>query len=354
MAKRKFKYRESDPDVTSQHADRKGDYDRVLEDHVKVFTAKEGKNRLRIMPRTWEDDEGPKHWAFPVYLHYGVGPDNGRYPCPNRMGWGPCPMCEERSKMDVDGDKKASSELRPSPSQLCWVIDRNHEEEGPMAFLMPATKLEGPICDLSRDMDTGARLKIEHPELGYDITFTRKGTGRTSTDYSAAAISRKQTFLSEDEKEEEEWLTFIEENPLSRIVKQYDYDYLKQVFGGLKASKRTKDEDEDEEDDAPPPRSRRRGRTKEVDDEDAELDEPESEEEEEVKPKRRRRAEPVEEEPEGKPESGRRRTKATSRGDDDEEEEEEEEKEPEPKRGRRSKLREGVSKGLRSRRRSEE
>jgi len=337
--RRKFKYRDSDPTVTSDHADRRGDFDRILEDHVKVFTAKEGKNRIRIMPRTWEDDQGPKHWAFPLYMHYGVGPDNSRYPCPNRNGWGPCPMCEERSKLDVDGDKDAASELRPSPSQLCWIIDRNREEDGPQVFLMPSTKLEGPICDLSRDPDTGERLKIEHPESGYDITFTRKGTGR-NTDYSAAAVARKATFLSEDEKEEDEWLTFIEENPLPKMVKRYEYDYLKQVFGGLVSSRRDKAETEEIEEEVIP-RSRRRGQTadaeevrKPIDDDDQELDEPEEEE----APRRREKSE-----------SGPRSTRRSSPGDTEEAEAEVEEAEEEPKPSRRSKLHGEVKRGLRRR-----
>jgi len=254
-------------------------------------------------------------------------------------------MCEERSKLDVDGDKDAASELRPSPSQLCWIIDRNREEDGPQVFLMPSTKLEGPICDLSRDPDTGERLKIEHPESGYDITFTRKGTGR-NTDYSAAAVARKASFLSEDEKEEDEWLSFIEENPLPKMVKRYEYDYLKQVFGGLVSSRRSKADDEDgsqkssrrgeveeEVQDEEIPRSRRRARVEEIDEEDEELDEPEKEEEEETSPRR------------GKSESGRRRTRPSSPGDDEAEEEPVEE----PKPSRRSKLRGGIKSGLRRR-----
>ncbi len=255
MARRttKFKYRENDPDIAQRHAESKGDYDRPVSDKFGQFKAKDGKNRIRILPRTWSAEDGPAHWAYPLWIHYEVGPDNAAYPCPKKMGKGDCPMCEEQARLASDGDTEGAKQLRPSLTMLCWVIDRNNEDKGPLIFRMPAKKLEGPICDLSRDEETGERLVIDHPEDGYDITFTRTGTGRTSTDYSAAAIARKPSYLSEDEAEAEEWLALIDKNPLPSCVNEFDYDYLSSIFSGKKSSKRA----EEDEEESPPPRSRR-------------------------------------------------------------------------------------------------
>ena len=38
--------------------------------------AETGAQHIRILPRTWNDDEGPRHWGFEAFLHYGVGADN--------------------------------------------------------------------------------------------------------------------------------------------------------------------------------------------------------------------------------------------------------------------------------------
>jgi len=268
MGRKKFEYQENDSDLAKAHAENKGDYDRPFYEKggLKVWTAKEGKNRIRIMPRTWGDEDGPRHWAIPVHIHYQVGPDNGRYPCPLKMGKGPCPMCEERARLEKSGDADEAKELRPSLSQLCYIIDRDDEESGPQLFQMPAKKLEGPICDLSVDEDTNEQLKIDHPENGHDVKFSRVGSKR-NTDYTAPQVMHKPSYLSADEKEQDEWMDFIMENPLPTMVHHYDYDYLVNVFGGGapgtsapedRSRGRTRDDDDD--DDAPPPRSRTRSR----------------------------------------------------------------------------------------------
>jgi hypothetical protein len=369
----KFKYQENDPEVSRRHAEKKGDFDRPISDDFKVFTAKEGKNRIRILPRTWKDSEGPRHWAFPLHLHYSVGADKGRYPCPQKMWNEDCPICEERARLDAAGDKEAAKDLRPGITMMCWVIDRNNEEEGPQIFLMPASKLEGPICDLSRDPETGETLVIDHPEKGYDVTFTRKGTTKTNTEYSAAAIARKSTFLSEDSKEEEEWLEYVMKHPLPTVVNKFDAAHIERVFSGAVTKK-----DEDDDDDQPPPRSAARRPREDADEEDAPRSRTRSsEEKEEERPARRRREEPEDDETaeldEDRP-STRRRSSEDSDGEDrgssrgrttsarssrgDEEEKEEERparrrrEEPEEDEKPSDRLRREVDSGLKRRERS--
>ncbi len=289
MTRRKFEYQDNDPSVGEKHATSKGDYDNPIRDDIKMFTPKEGKNRVRILPRTWVDSEGPEHWAFPIHLHFGIGPDNSSYLCPTKMGKGTCPICEERGRLDATGDKEAARELRVALYQLVWIIDRNDEDVGPKAWRMPASKLEGPICDLSRDEDTGAILKIDHPADGYDVTFTRSGTGR-NTDYTAPAVVRKQTYLSENEELEQEWLDYISANPLPTILNHYDTQYITNVFGGATTARDSAlDEDED---DSPPPRSRRsRERTEASDTSDDDLDAPSADEDDSPPRKRDLRGE---------------------------------------------------------------
>jgi hypothetical protein len=253
-----FKYKENDIEVSRKHASNKGDYDSPLSASLEVFTAAEGKNRLRILPRTWTDDEGPRHWAYRLFIHYNVGPDKGQYACSQKMGKGDCPVCEERVRLEAEGDDDGAKKLRPSMTQLVWVVDRNKEDAGPQLFKMPSTKLEGPICDLAIDEDTKELMKIDHPEEGHDISFTRTGTG-LKTEYSAAKVLPKQSYLSEDEKEQDEWLDFIEANPLPGSVVYYGYDYINRVFGGSARRKAPEEEPAatEEETDEAPTRTRR-------------------------------------------------------------------------------------------------
>ena len=362
-----FKYRESDPAVVKKRAESKGDYDRPLNEDFELFTAKEGKNRIRILPRTWEDSEGPRHWALDLFIHYGIGADNGRYPCPKRMGWGDCPICEEREALVAAGDEEAAKELRVSYSALVWIIDRNQEEKGPMLFQMPGKNVAAQICELSRDSDDGQLIKIDHPEEGFDVTFNRSGTGM-KTSYSAVAIARKSSWLSQDEDEQEEWETLIEENPLPSVINRFDYDHIAKVFGGG-ASSRVEDPDDGE----PAPRTRRsrardeggggeeeprrRRRSRASDDGDGGEDAPRtrrrsrSEEPEEPAPRTRRRSRGDDGGDDGgeAEEPRRRRRSREDEGDGEGGEEE-------PRRRRRSgrDLRDSVGEGLRSRRRRDD
>lgn len=290
--KSKYKYRgDDDPEIIKRHAESSGDYDKLFKDKFVAYKPPEGKNRVRILPRTWDGD--PRHWAYPVYVHYDVGPDNGMYLCLKKLGKGDCPVCEERIRL-ADDDKEAADKLRPGLRQVAWIIDRDKPDAGPQLFMMSPKSIERPICDLSRDDETGEVLKISHPEKGHDVIFTRTGTKKTSTVYSGLKVRPNASPISNDDAEQNEILEFIEENPIPDCLNVFDYDYISNIFSA-RGSKKSRGEDEDEEeedeeyesrssrskaraeeeeeeedDDEPAPRSRRRA---EIDDEDEELDE---------------------------------------------------------------------------------
>lgn len=328
-----YRYRDVDDDEVKRHAERTGDYDSPIKGGIKLFKGREGKNKIRILGYTWDPSEGPKHWALPLYLHYGIGADNASYACRAKMGLGDCVICDERRELDAAGDKEDADKLRPNATMLVYVVDRNREEDGPVVFKMPAKKLEAAICGLSRDEETQALIKIDHPEKGYDVTFDRKGTG-LKTEYSQVAISRKQTPLSPDKAEMQEWLDYVEANPLTKVINVYSNEYIAKVFSG-KSSKRDDDPDPEpttrsersrsRDDDAPrsrrepveedpdPPRASRRATN---DDEKADIDAP-------AEPARRRRSSADDDEPEGKDQDretsrGRTSSERGVRGDDEE------------------------------------
>lgn len=333
--RRKFKgYQDNDAKISDEHAEGGGDFDRPVRTGIKLFKSSKGRNKIRILPRTWEDDLGPRHWAYPLHLHYGIGADNGRYPCRKRMKQGPCPICEERDRLDGEGDEDGARELRPSLTMMTWVIDRNNDEDGPVLFLMPAKSMESVICELSRDEDTGELRKVDHPEEGHDVTFKREGSG-LKTKYTAVAVSPKATVLSRDEDDEEEWLNHISENPLPECINDYSYEYVAAQFGApTSTSDDDEEEVEEEDDDEPPPRSRRGRRNRSRDDDDEEEEEEIDDEDEEL--------DDEEEEEEPQP---RRRGRQKTRSDDDEEE-------PRRRRRKTGDLRESVGKGLSRRRKS--
>lgn len=329
----KFKYRPNDPEEAARAARGANRYDNAIDDKFKMFKAKEGENCIRILPRTWDSDEGPQHWSWLTFIHYDVGVDKGQFICPLKTKGDPCPMCAERERLMRAGDTEAAYEIAAAPTYLAWVIDRDKPSEGPQVFRMPGKSVFHEIGDRSKDRATGKMFVIEDPEEGHDVFFNRKGTGKQGTTYGRVDVDHKPSGLSEYYDEFDDWLDYIEENPLPSVLVHRDLEYIERVFGGAstvdeeddeprtRKSRRRRDEPEDEPDeDEEPPRSSRRSSRR---------SEPEPEEDE-PRRSRRRRDEPEDEEPEEDeepPRSSRRSRRS---------EPEPEEEEPRSRRSRRS------------------
>src|SRR6185295_15722935 len=120
--------------------------------------------------------------------------------------------------------------LRCSRRVLTWIIDRNAETEGPKLYSMPWT-LDKDISILSIDKDTKGILQVDHPFEGFDIDFKKDGQG-INTKYVGIQIARRSTPLSTNTKMVDEWITFIDENPLPSMLNFYDYDKIAKAFDG--------------------------------------------------------------------------------------------------------------------------
>lgn len=250
-----FQYQERSPDTYKKRGEQGGgDFDKYLSDSIKMFKPADGDNTLRIMPPTWE---GAEHFGLDIYVHYNVGPDSQTYLCMNKMQGKPCPICDEREKASKDGDIDYADKLKPTKRVLIYMIDRNNEKDGPVVWSMPWT-IDRDLCKLVVDKRTGEILPIDNPEVGYDISFERKGKG-DRTQYIGLAVARRDSDLGNMK-----WLDFIQDHPLDTILQFYDYDHIAAVFGGrsAKASKET-DLDREQEAGLRSVEGRGRGRSRE-------------------------------------------------------------------------------------------
>lgn len=279
-----------------------GLYDSPFKPDVTTYKPKEGECTVRILPGTWEDtDAWGDGWDITTWIHYSIGADDGAYLCLDKMKGESCPICEARR--EATGEE--ADDLKPSMRPLCWVIDRDNEKAGPQLWSLPNT-LFREINLRSVDKKSNAALLIDHPDEGYDIAFTRTGTGLT-TNYSGVEVLREQCPIHDDPKKQDAWMAYIVDNPLPDTLNFYDAEYIEKVlFGKADRRKVETDEDEDEDegtsrrgsrratkedkspparrprnapppeedddkDDAPPPRSRR-GAAKQEEDEDPPFD----------------------------------------------------------------------------------
>lgn len=223
---RKFKYKKRSAESVDKRAQGGGDRDHFLKNDFQKFTPADGDNLIRILPPTWEDAQ---HFGLDVHVHYGIGPDKGSFLSLHKHKGEADPIYEERLQAQNDGDDEYAKELRPNTRTLVWVIDRDKEEAGPKLWAMPFG-VDKEISLRCKDKTTGELLYIDDPDEGYDVEFTKSGSGKT-TKYEGVQISRRSTPISDDEDQMDEWLELIEDNPLPDVLVFQDYDYIKQVFG---------------------------------------------------------------------------------------------------------------------------
>lgn len=300
---RGFRYqRRSREDVQSRANAKGGGYDSFLKAEFKRFKPREGKNLIRILPPTWEK---AKHYGYDLWINYGLGVDEQSYLSLSKMRDEPDPIADARKEAERDGDRDLAKALLPRQRILMWVIDRNAEDEGPQLWDAPFT-VDKSIATLSFDEDTKEVQFIDDPKDGCDVRFYKEGTG-LNTKYPAEKMKiMKPSLLHDDEKLEDEWLSFIEDNPLPSTLEFFDYDHINSVFGGQARVNRDGDDKDDRNDRG----TQRRGGRDERDDRDereprregrssrTERDAPDTPDEREPAPRRRSRDAEDERDPE--------------------------------------------------------
>lgn len=282
-----FVYKKRTADAVTQRANQKGGmYDSPIKNGVLTFTPQVGDNTIRFLPPTWENGE---HYGYDVWIHNNIGGDRNQYACLEKMGKGKCPICDYRKQLEQDGaSSEEISALKPSRRVAVWLIDRATEKEGPKLWLMSWT-LDKEIATLSINKRSGAVLAIDHPDAGYDITFTREGQG-LKTRYLGVRVERDTSSIAVRDDRYNHILDFIQENKLPDAIQFFPPEHIEAVLAG-------KGKGDDDDKPAGSGRSRLRDAAAEAEE-----------------PAPRRRAATVEEEPEPAP----RRRAAAAEPDADE------------------------------------
>lgn len=250
--RKRFQYKDRSDKQYEKRAAEKGyaKRDGIFKDDVIVFSPKvDEKNRIRILPPTWED---PEHYGFDVWVHYGIGGNNSAYLCLNKMKNERCPICESIATKEAQKDPVYVKKMRPKRKVLVYLIDRSDEESGPKVWAMPFGVDKNYVLQ-SKDDDTGAILRIDHPDNGYDISFLapKSKTPDVAYTYEGETIARKSTPISSDQEFSDMVLDRILDIPLPETLKYYEYDYIKTMFEGAASSEQAPETDEVDE--TPPP-----------------------------------------------------------------------------------------------------
>lgn len=239
-----FSYTGRSPEDIKERAARSvGGRDSYFKPEMKYFTAREGSNTVRFLPMPTDKDW--KHYGFTLYAHYDIGVDKGAFLCLAKMNGEVCPVCDERSSANSAGEDEFAKSLGWRERVPRYVIDRAHPDEGPLLWNISGG-MDKDITKLEIDPSTGEVLFVDHPDEGYDFSFSRAGTGM-KTKYSGYQFARAASALSDDPKEADKWLTHITEHAIDDSLVFRDADYLAKALDGQAPPK------PEAADDAPPP-----------------------------------------------------------------------------------------------------
>ncbi|MAF25768.1 hypothetical protein CL634_09380 [bacterium] len=277
------------------------DFDSIYREGSRSFAPKEGDYRLRILPVPDSAADDQDDFSYPIYVHYGVGADNQTYLCNAKMQETACPICLERNRLQNKATEEELKELAPKGRLLVYIVDRDSEEDGPLVWSAPRSVVS-ELCKLCYDKHTDEALFIDDHEEGYDISFTKEGTG-LHTRYTGLQVARHSSSLHSDERIQDLWLEFITANPLTDVLNYYSFEHINKVFSGLAPAENAEEgtDDDDSEDDvrgAQPDEHNDPRNDSEVDVTDEEIDEEdppwvEDEKEEDARTRLKRRAEAV-------------------------------------------------------------
>lgn len=209
------------------------------------FKAKQGDNTTRILPPTWAD---PEHYAYAVWEHRYIGPDESHYLCLRKMKNEPCAICDAERAAREHGDADDAKKLKPMQRWICYVLHRDAEDKNvrtkPLIWDMNGYQDED-IVGRTYDKKTNAALDVTNPDSGYDLSFRRTGQG-DRTRYVSFEFDRDPSPIADDPDTMEEILDYIGENPIPDMLKFYDNQYLENtLYGTVEA------QDEDLEDEEP-------------------------------------------------------------------------------------------------------
>lgn len=234
-------------------------YESFVVSGTPLYKVREGKNHIRILPVSWVAPKGhtPVHYGLHIYTHFGIGGDRGSYICYEytnkeflarykygladllaangiELPWAVnvCPVEAERRKAKDAGDKELANALSSGMSVFAWVIDRLNPDAGPGLFKMPFKKVDREIVNRCSDQESGVIFPEDDVE-GYDIIFNCANAGKKTADYSGVTVARKATPLHTDKAKIKEWLKFIDEHSLPKVLNWPDPEKIIRELEGV-------------------------------------------------------------------------------------------------------------------------
>lgn len=233
--RRSYDYTPSTYEEAAERADRKtSQYVEMFKD-AKMFTPKQGASLVRILPPFFKAKK--RHYGLTLMVHRNVGPRDQSYLCLRENDMYPgndkCPVCEELYRLGAHATKEDKQLLTPKPVVVYYIIDRDNEKDGVQVWRV-SPRIDGEISGQTINRRNGSYIDVVHPEDGYDLEFTRQGTG-LGTKYNGFKFMREPSSVSDSDRRFNEWMDVASERPLDQILVWYSADEIKaEMFGDEK------------------------------------------------------------------------------------------------------------------------
>lgn len=226
-----FVYKPSKIEDVRKRAERKGGtFDSMFKRTFDLYAPAEGQNCIRILPPTWD---GHDHFGFTIFAHQYIGPDSQSYLCRRKMLGKPCPACDQYEEAKRDRDEELSKQLAPKERLVYWLLNRMARDDSALSPLLYHVSWlqDKDIVGLQHQAKQAKVLPIDHPDVGYDLSFFRTGKGQ-HTRYSQWAFDREPSAIAEDQATQDEILQFIMDNPLPTTLNFYSAEHMAKALAG--------------------------------------------------------------------------------------------------------------------------
>ncbi len=211
-----------------------GSRNHIINDDVhKLWTPGEGRHAFRVLPANEGKSE---RWGITVRVHYNLhgseGISRNAYLCPRQNGGEDrqCPACDEffrtdkqdKHRRDIFGSSRfilVRGVLRTDASDNV----RNHEirDGEPVLWRMPFATVGTPAAELNKDFPE----RLDHPEKGHDITFTRKGKTKYDTEYTGLRLAESSPIHADPSMMEAIWADVVG-HPLESLLRPINREGL--------------------------------------------------------------------------------------------------------------------------------
>lgn len=214
---------------------------------VTFWKCKEDDHEIYIVPYIVGDNHprlksGRVDFVLDVFVHRKVGINEDTIICLNRTYKEKCPICEYQAKLkeDDDPDTDLIKSLNPTRRNIFNIVCCDSEKEmdkGVQVWDVSQWLFTNPLEELAHKKKSGGEILYADVNEGKIISFRKKGTGVTSTEYTAFE------FKDRDEIPDE---ILEAAHCLDELVHKPSYEEVASIFFPDKSEEKEEKEEKEE------------------------------------------------------------------------------------------------------------